>query len=148
MSGTYSFNDVVASITAPGGITIPFGYGQAVADEGIDLTPAGDKNTMTVAADGQVMHSLHADQSGLATVRLLKISPVNALLMALYDLQTISSVAHGQNSIAVAHVVSGDLHTGSRCAFKKKPTIKYSKDGDILVWEWDVGNLNSVLGTY
>jgi hypothetical protein len=32
------------------------------------------KNTMTVGADGEVMHSLHAGKSGTITVTLLKTS--------------------------------------------------------------------------
>lgn len=32
---------------------------------------------MTVGADGEVMHSLHAGKSGTITVTLLKTSPVN-----------------------------------------------------------------------
>jgi hypothetical protein len=38
------------------------------------------KNTMTVGADGEVMHSLHAGKSGTITVTLLKTSPVNKKL--------------------------------------------------------------------
>ncbi len=37
----------------------------------------GPKNTMTIGADGEVMHSLHADKSGTVTVNLLKTSPTN-----------------------------------------------------------------------
>ena len=59
-----------------------------------------------------------------------------------------SAALHGQNAITVAHAVSGDITTCTRCAFKKKPDIKYSKDGDILVWTWDAGKIDTILGTY
>lgn len=144
---TYSFNDVVASIAGPTG-AVPFGYGNAVADEGISIAMAGDKNTMTIGADGGGMHSLHADKSGHITVRLLKTSPINAALQLMYDTQTASSALHGKNTITVAHATSGDIHTASQCAFKKKPDIKYSKDGDILEWSFDAVKVDSILGTY
>ncbi|MBU9403923.1 DUF3277 family protein, partial [Burkholderia multivorans] len=60
---TYSFQDVTATIVGPGG-AFSLGYGSANAEEGITIAQAGDKNTMTVGADGEVMHSLHADKSG------------------------------------------------------------------------------------
>jgi hypothetical protein len=144
---TYSFNDVVASIAGPTGM-ISLGYGNAVADEGISVDMAGDKNTMTIGADGSVMHSLHADRSGHVTLRLLKTSPQNSLLQAMYDAQTASAALHGTNTITVSHAVSGDITTASTCAFKKKPNIKYSKDGDVLEWQWDAGKITTVLGTY
>lgn len=84
---TYSFLDVQATLVGPTGI-VQLGYGAAVADEGISIEAAGDKNTMIIGADGEGMHSLHADKSGTVTVRLLKTSPTNAKLMVMYDAQS------------------------------------------------------------
>lgn len=147
MSNTYSFIDVAASLVGPTG-GVQFGYGNAIADEGITIDMAGDKNTMTIGADGKGMHSLHADKSGMVTVRVLKISPVNAALQIMYDTQTVSSALHGNNTITVTHTVSGDLTTCANCAFKKKPNIKYAKDGDILEWVFDSLSITTILGTY
>jgi hypothetical protein len=49
------------------------------------------KNTMTVGADGEVMHSLHGGKSGTITVTLLKTSPVNKKLSLMYNAQSQSS---------------------------------------------------------
>ncbi|MGA4275575.1 phage structural protein (plasmid) [Ralstonia syzygii subsp. celebesensis] len=144
---TYSFKDVTATLVGPTG-AISLGYGSASAEEGIDIEAAGDKNTMTVAADGEVMHSLHADKSGKVVVRLLKTSPQNQKLMAIYDAQSLTSTLWGQNIITVSNTAVGDLHVARQCAFKKKPTMKYAKDGDIIQWEFDAGKIDSVLGTY
>lgn len=144
--GTYSFIDVTASLVGPTG-TINLGYGSGNAEEGISIDMAGDKNTMTIGADGKGMHSLHADRSGTVTLRYLKTSPVNARLMAMYDAQTISSALHGQNFITVGHT-SGDITTAQQCAFKKKPNLAYKKDGDIVEWVFDSIEIDSVLGTY
>lgn len=145
--GTYSFIDVTASLAGPTG-TINLGYGSGNAEEGISIDMAGDKNTMTIGADGKGMHSLHADRSGTVTLRYLKTAPVNARLMAMYDAQTISSALHGQNFITVGHTVSGDITTAQQCAFKKKPNLAYKKDGDIVEWVFDAIEIDSVLGTY
>jgi hypothetical protein len=144
---TYSFQDVQATLVGPTGI-INLGYGAAVADEGISIDMAGDKNTMLIGADGEGMHSLHSDKSGMVTVRLLKTSPTNAKLMAMYDAQTLSSALHGQNLITITNPSSGDITTARSCAFKKKPSLNYKKDGDVIEWVFDSIKIDSLLGTY
>ncbi|AOY96852.1 hypothetical protein BKK79_36160 [Cupriavidus sp. USMAA2-4] len=144
---SYSFKDVSATLVGPTG-AISLGYGSAVAEEGIDVAAAGDKNTMTVAADGEGMHSLHADKSGQMTVRLLKTSPMNQKLMVAYDAQSLSAALWGKNIITISNTAVGDLHVARECAFKKKPNMKYAKDGDIIEWVFDCIKIDSVLGTY
>ena len=144
---TYSFTDVQATLVGPTGV-INLGYGAAVADEGISIDMAGDKNTMLIGADGEGMHSLHADKSGTLTVRLLQTSPTNAKLQAMYDAQTLSSALHGQNLITVTNPASGDVTTARSCAFKKKPSVNYRKDGSVIEWVFDSIKIDSILGTY
>lgn len=103
---------------------------------------------MVTGADGSVMHSLHAETSGRCIVRLQKTSPTNALLSAMYDLQTSSASLHGQNVIVCQHKASGDITTATQCAFKRRPNNAYSKEANIIEWEWDVGQLNTIFGTY
>lgn len=144
---TYSFQDVQASLVGPTG-TCSLGYGAANSEEGISIDMAGDKNTMMIGADGEGMHSLHADKSGTVTVRLLKTSPQNSVLQAMFDAQTISSTLHGQNIITVTNSASGDITVCRSCAFKKKPPLAYKKDGDIVEWAWDAIKIDTILGTY
>jgi hypothetical protein len=139
--------DVNAALVGPTG-TLYLGYGAALADEGISIEMAGDKNTMMIGADGEGMHSLHADKSGTVTVRLLKTSPTNAKLMAMYDAQTMSSKLHGLNVITITNPVSGDVTVCRNAAFKKKPAIKYAKDGDIMEWAFDCIKIDTILGVY
>lgn len=144
---TYSFQDVTATLAGPTGV-FDLGYGAAVADEGITTAMAGDKNTMMIGADGEGMHSLHADKSGTVTVRLLKTSPQNAKLMAMYDAQSLSASLWGMNVIIIRNPKSGDITTARECAFKKKPDLNYKKDGDIVEWTFDAIKIDSLLGTY
>lgn len=144
---TYSFVDVQASLVGPTGVC-SFGYGAAVADEGITIDMAGDKNTMMIGADGEGMHSLHADKSGSVTVRLLKTSPQNAILQAMYDAQTLSSTLHGSNIITITNSSSGDITVCRSCAFKKKPQLNYKKDADLVEWTFDAIKIDTILGTF
>jgi len=144
---TYSFIDVTASIKGPGG-AFNLGYGEACAEEGITISMVADKNTMTVGADGEGMHSLHAGKAGTVTLRYLKTAPINAKLMALYDAQQMSSSLWGKNLITIRNTASGDTTTARSCAFKKKPDLKYAQDGDIVEWVFDAIKIDSILGTY
>lgn len=144
---TYSFLDVAASLTCDDA-TIDLGYGAAVADEGLTFARAGDKNSMTIGADGEGMHSMHADKSGTVTIRLLKTSPNNAKLMNLYNLQAGNTKKWGKNTITFNHSGSGDNGTASLCAFRKAPDLKYAKDGDIIEWAFDAIKLDTKLGEY
>lgn len=146
-NNVYSFLNVSCLMVGPG-IAANLASGAAAAEEGITIEPVAEKNVMTIGADGKGQHSLVADDSAKIVVRLLKTSPANALLMAAYDLQTSSSALHGQNVITVSDSVRGDLHVAQAVAFKKKPAINYKKEADIIEWEFDVIQANSVLGGF
>lgn len=145
MSKTYSFLDVSATLIGPGGV-IGLGNGSASSEEGITVEPTGDISGMQVGADGAGVHSLYADKSGSVSVHLLKNSPVNRLLSALYAFQTASGSAHGQNTISINDKSRGDVIVCTQCAFKKAPPIKYAKDADVIVWEFAAIKIERTLG--
>lgn len=147
MGRAYSFLDVQATIAGPGG-SFNLGSGSGNAEEGITIEMAEDKNNMAVGADGQVMHSLHAGNAGTVTVRLLKTSPVNAQLMAMYNLQKTSSSLWGNNVISINNKASSDNNGCRAVAFKKAPNMAYAKDGGTVEWAFDAGYIDSILGTY
>ena len=133
---TYSFLDVQAAITGPGGGFL-LGSGEGAAEEGITIAAAGDKSTMTIGAGGDGMHSLHGDTSGTVTVRLLKTSPVNAMLSEMYAFQTNSSITHGQNVLVLRDIARGDTVSCRNVAFKKFPDLQYAKEGGNVEWVFD-----------
>ncbi len=143
--GTYSFQNISASITGPGA-AFYLGYGSDNAEEGISVAMTEDKNTMTVGADGGVMHSMHAGRSGTITVRLLKTSPVNKQLNDAYRFQTSSPANHGKNVIRIVDSVRGDIIVCSSAAFRKLPDNAFSKTGGVMEWVFDVGVIDSNLG--
>ncbi len=133
---TYSFLDVHAAIKGPG-IAVSLSEGEGVAQEGISIEPVEDKNVMMVGADGGIMHSLVGSRAAIATIRLLKTNPVNAVLQNAYNSQTQSSLAHGKNTVTIRDVIRGDTITISEGAFMGKPPNTYAKEGGIL--EWRIG---------
>ena len=145
MALTYSFLDVNAAISGPGG-NFQIGQGAGVSAEGVVIAPTGDKNVMLVGADGEVMHSLLADKSGTLTVNVLKTSETNANLQDLYNFQTASAANHGQNSIVLTHNPTGDVITCNQAAFKNMPTHTYAQEGGITTWVFDVGKIDVKLG--
>jgi hypothetical protein len=143
--GAYSFQDVQASIDGPGGAFSLSGVGNA--EEGISIEPTGDKNGMTIGADGKAMHSLYADRSGTVTVRLQRTSTANSQLQNLYNYQTTSARYHGQNTIVVRNPISGDVITCTEVAFAKQPPNAYAKDAGNLEWTFHAGIIDTKLGT-
>lgn len=143
--GAYSFLDVSAAITGPGGSFQLTGQGNA--EEGISVEALEDKNIMTVGADGQAMHSLVASAAATVTVRVLKTSPLNAQLQNLYNYQTASSSRHGQNTITIRDAARGDNVTIEQCAFARQPTIGYATDGGLLEWVFHGAICKPIIGT-
>jgi len=142
---TYSFLDCNATISGPGG-SINLASGAAASEEGITVEAIADKNVLTIGADGAGMHSLIANEASTLTVRLLKTSPVNAVLMQMYNYQTSSSILHGKNTLVITDLGRGDLIVCDQAAFKKAPPINYAKEGGIVEWTFDAIRTSRTLG--
>lgn len=145
MKNVYSFLDVAASLVGPGGV-ISLGAGAGVADEGITIEPTGDVGAMLVGADGSGQHSLYGDKSGRITVRLLKTSPVNAALMAMYSLQTASADAYGQNTLVITDTSRGDVVSCRQVAFSKAPSTTYGKEAGMMEWDFNAVIIDRAFG--
>lgn len=146
-SYTYSFEDVTATIVGPGGGFTIGGQDTFSADEGIKITFNEDKGSLQTGADGNWMHNLHAANAGTIEVTLLKNSPINQLLNALYDAQRSAGSLWGQNTITIVNITSGDLYTCEGVGFKKFADNGYAKDGATLTWPFNAGRLDPKLGS-
>lgn len=142
----YSFLDVVAAISGPGG-AFPLGSGAGAAKEGISYEFSAETNRKVVGADGSVMNSLSADKSGKITVRLLKTSLTNALLSAMFNFQRTSGAFWGQNVLTVANPQTGDVMTAQQCSFQRHAANTYAEEGNVIEWEFDAGVIDPLLGT-
>lgn len=142
---TYSFMDTQAAIVGPGG-SFSLGAGAGIAEEGITIEPAEGVGAMTIGADGQGMHTLFADKSGRITVRVLKTSPVNALLQAMLAFQRQSAANHGQNTITIMNRSTGDAHTCQQVAFSRQPVVTYAKTANMNEWTFDAIAIDFAFG--
>jgi len=149
---TYSFNDNMCAISGPNG-AFNLGYGSCNSEGGISVNMVEDKSTMTIGADGCVMHSLHSGKGATVTIRLLKTSPTNALLSQMYGMDTNTagnpqaSANHGQNQISIRDLQRNDVITCQQCAFAKFPDMTYAKEGGEMVWTFHAGIVDFVLGS-
>lgn len=143
---TYSFLDVQAAIVGPGG-AFQLGNGAGTAEEGISYSFEGDKDTLTIGADGTPMHVLNASKGGEVIVRMLKTSPVNQQLSQMYNLQTVTSSLHGNNVITIRDKNRGDVVTARQAAFKRQPPNNFAKAGNTIEWAFNVGYLDVLLGS-
>lgn len=144
MNNVYSFLDVHCSLVGPGG-ALNLGTGAGVSEEGISIDPTGDINTMTVGSDGSGMHTLHGDKSGRLVVRLLKTSPTNGLLSAMYAFQTSSGATHGQNTVVVNDTNRGEVITCRQVAFTKAPALQFGKEAGMVEWDFSAVIIDRVL---
>jgi len=80
-------------------------------------------------------------------VRLLKTSPTNGLLSAMYAFQSTSSANWGQNVMAGSDIVRGEQYSCQQVAFSKFPNNTYAMDGNILEWNFDAVLMDAALAT-
>jgi hypothetical protein len=144
---TYSFLDTSVVLSGPGTDGISLGAGAAVAEEGITIEFSEDKDVMRGGADTAVVHSLIANRMGVIIVRLLKTSPTNQLLQALYDFQTSSSLLHGQNVMTVNNPILGDMYSCNKVAFAKFPANSYAKEAGMIEWRFNASYIHAELGS-
>lgn len=148
MPGTtnaYSFQNINAAIAGAGG-NVNLGYGSGSAEEGISVTPnVEEKGVAAVGADGTVMPTLRASKLGRWVVRLLKTSPVNAQLQAMYNAQAGNPALWATNTLTLVDIARGDSLSLSGAWFVKQPDLVYAKDGNMNEWEFQ-GNHDQVLG--
>src|SRR5580692_10856785 len=130
---TYSFLNFQCAIVGPGGVAVPGGQSGA-SDEGVSFEQREDQGTLTIGAGGEGMHSLHADKSGRISVRLLKTSPINAILQQMYNLQRSNAANWGKNTITGADTARGDAISAFDCAFLRGTGVTYAKDGNMNEW--------------
>jgi hypothetical protein len=141
---TYSFLNVQASIIGPG-LVAQLGASAGAAKEGLSTEFDEDKTTVTTGADGAIMTSLRASQTGRIIVRLLKTSPYNAVLSNAFNFQRVSAINWGNNLVRIVDKARGDVVTGRQMSFVRYPSNTWGEDGNTLEWTL-MGIVNEILG--
>lgn len=145
LAGVYSFLNITCNMIGPG-IVQNLAAGAAVAEEGLTLEWAADKNKMDVGADGVVQHTLMASDAATLTIRLLKTSPTNQFLDIAYNAQSVSSLLWGLNQFIIVDSARGDVLTLVNGAFKKHPALTYAMEAGMNEWVFDIASSITVLG--
>lgn len=130
---TYSFIDTVGTGVFAGE-TVQLGYGAGTAEEGISIAMDEDKTITVTGSDGTLMHSLAASNTGMVTIRLLKISPQNQRLQNIYNRTRLVAALWGANHLSFHNITTGDQIELTQAAFVKTPDNNYAKEGNILEW--------------
>jgi hypothetical protein len=143
----YSFIDNLVAISGPNGNFNLGGPGVGNSEGGISIVMTEDKNTMTIGAGGEGMHSLHAGKSGTVTIRMLKTAPANAQLSQMYAADTAGGASHGRNTISIRDLSRGDTIVCQEVAYAKFADITYAKDGGEMVWTFHATKIDFTLGS-
>src|SRR5271157_2183390 len=146
MATTFSFLDVVATLSDINGNSISLGYGAGVSAEGITVEMIADKDILTIGSDGTPMHSLIASNAATILVRILKSSPTNNQLSVVYNQQKFNPSLWGQNVLSIRDILQGDVITAETVSFSKQPTVNYQESAGTQEWRFLAGSLTELLG--
>jgi hypothetical protein len=130
--GTYSFLDVQATLTGPGGSFDLASNG--LAEEGLKYSMIGPKDIMTMGANGNGMHTLVGSNGARVEMSFLKTAPANAVLNHLYTYQSSSSAYWGQNQLTINNPITGDSVTLLGGSFEKQADNAYAMQANLLIW--------------
>ena len=138
-SATYSFKDTAGSLTNPilGGSPIVFA-GEIGMGE-FTVTMHTERTAHDTAADGTVMPSYIAGDSGQCTIRMQQTSILHSALLALYNLlkqQADSGDASNwaASSLSLRNTATTRQHNLSGVSFSKIPDYPYAAQGQNVVW--------------
>ena len=141
MAKAYSWNDVVMTITGPGG-TLTIGKGTGGADGGVKITQMSDVNVFEPGLGDTGMHHKQETSAKSIEVNMLAGADENLILRTMYNIQKSGdSSIWAENVITIKTRLPGmtiGVYTG--CAFKTLPEIGLANQAAPLVWTFDVKN--------
>ena len=134
MQTTYSFLDsamIVSHPLSPAGPIIITGEGAGtVAVAMIDVRTA-----MDVAADGAVMVSKMAGNTGTVTIAVQQTSLAHKKLLAMYNQLILAPPSvWAQAAMTIRNVTDGSGHLCTGITFQKVPDKSYQKEGQHITW--------------
>jgi Protein of unknown function (DUF3277) len=143
----YSFLQNTLVISGPNGNFTIGGPDTAGADEGFSWMFSEDANIQEGGSDGSTQNSMAATQRGKLRLTLQKASPINQKLQQMYAADRANGgINWGQNTLTHRDIGRGDFIVGVQCAFTKFPNITAAKAAGNNEWEFDVGNIDPILG--
>jgi hypothetical protein len=135
---TYSFKDLTGAFVHP----LVGSYIMAGGNVGlgqVTITNATDRTVHDTAADGSVMVSYIAGDSGAASVEVQQTSDLHSFLLIWFnavktaaDLGDVTNWAAGV--LALRNIVDGSIHTLTGVSPSKVPDKVYQAQGQKITW--------------
>lgn len=143
---TYSFKDLVGAITN-GIFGISYSVtGGNVGVGAVTITMATERTTHDTAADGVVMPSYVAGDSGEVSIEVQQTSNLHHQLLDLYNLCVTAAEAGDVSSwaatvISFRTVFDGSTHICNGVSFGKIPDKPYQAQGQKITWRLMAANI-------
>jgi hypothetical protein len=139
ISATYSFTSTAGSLTNPILLGAPIAFAGEIGMGEFTITMDTERTVHDTAADGTVMPSYIAGDSGRCTIRMQQTSRLHGELLALYNLLKQAADAGdasnwAASALSVRNTVTGLQHNLSGVSFSKLPDYPYAAQGQSVTW--------------
>ena len=149
---TYSFKDLVGSITNPVFAETILLSGGNVGVGSISITMDTARTSFETAADGTVMPSYIAGNSGKVDIVCQQTSLIHKQLLNLYNkCQTAADAfditGWSATTVAIRTMLDGSSHKATGVSFEKIPDKPYEAQGKTVTWVLMAANIVSTGNT-
>ena len=128
----YSFTDLKGAITHPLSASHVFS-GEGTGD--ITIAMATEKTAHATAADGSILVSRVAGDSGSVSVQIQQNSPLDKWLQGLYnDLMQQPADQWALMALSVRGITMECGHECTGISFQKQPDRSYKAQGEMITW--------------
>jgi Protein of unknown function (DUF3277) len=136
-SATYSFLNTSGQLT--NALVDPINFQGQIGMGAFTIEMHTDRSVLDTAADGTIMPSYVAGNSGTITIEMQQTSILHGLLLDLYNALVIAAnngdVSQWANSsMTLRNTTVGNQHTLTGVLFSKKPSKPYHAQGSKITW--------------
>jgi len=146
-SATYSFLDLSVVINNPV-LPAPITFAGNLGTGSLTVTMHTERTVLDTAADGTVMPSYVAGDSGAFTMEAQQTSSLHQALLDLYN--TLKAAADNGDvsnwaatTISARNIISASQHRGTGVAFSKIPDKPYVAQGGRVTWSLQACNIDN-----
>ena len=148
-SATYSFKDTSGSLSNPILLGAPIVFAGEIGMGQFVINMHTERTTHDTAADGTVMPSYIAGDSGDCSIEIQQTSALHAELLGLYNL--LKTAADGgdvsnwaASALSLRNIVDGSQHLLTGVSFGKIPAKTYAAQGGKITWVLMAANVTNV----
>jgi len=143
MQSTYSFLDTIVIFSHP-----DLGLPITITGEGagsISVAMTDNRTAMDTAADGSIMISKIAGNSGSVSINIQQTSLVHKKLLALFNQLVLAAPSSwAQAAMTIKNITDGTGHLCTGTTFQKIPDKSYQKEGQHVSWTLMAADVQSL----